>query len=126
MVNSNVGWQRTSFCSRNVSRILWILFFIFVFWNIGEIRNRTNLISNLLVSQQIKIESNFSNKGNSSKPSGFILENVECYKFSHKNTTPIKFLDDIMDSPRKPTNGKSIFFIEASCSTDGRVNIHPK
>lgn len=39
---------------------------------------------------------------------------------------PIQFLDDIMASKKKPQMGKTIFFHETSCASDGIVKLNAR
>lgn len=47
-----------------------------------------------------------------------------CYKPSVRNS--IRYFDDIADSPKQPQHGKSIFFHETTCSTNGIVELNSK
>lgn len=48
------------------------------------------------------------------KPKKFNYDDVECYRFAYKNSTPIDFLEELSVSPRAPTKGNTIFFVETS------------
>lgn len=57
----------------------------------------------------------------------FIAPSTEMAKKCFRHTATdinIKFLEDVMESPRKPTPGKSIFFHETSCSKDGLIRLN--
>lgn len=47
--------------------------------------------------------------------------NDDAYRTFH-----INFFDDMMESKKMPTPGKSIFFHETSCSTDGLVHLNAR
>lgn len=47
--------------------------------------------------------------------------NDDAYRKFH-----INFFDDMMQSKKMPTPGKSIFFHETSCSTDGLVHLNAR
>lgn len=38
----------------------------------------------------------------------------------------INFFEDVMESKRKPTPGRSIFFHETSCSKDGLIHLNAR
>lgn len=56
----------------------------------------------------------------------FKYKDFKCFQFPKNVTQPIVLLEDVMDSPRQPTPGKSIFFIETSCAKDGLINLKPR
>lgn len=60
------------------------------------------------------------------EPKKFKYENFECYQFPKNVTTPIKLLEDVTDSARKPRKGKTMFFIETSCSKNGLINLNSR
>lgn len=57
----------------------------------------------------------------------FNFNDNQCFRFPHgMNTTVIDLFEDIMDSPKKPTKGNSIFFVETSCATNGIFRLKPR
>lgn len=64
----------------------------------------------------------------------FLVPNVarakRCFRLNAeaigKDDVSINFFEDVMESPRKPTPGRSIFFHETSCSKDGLVHLNAR
>lgn len=54
----------------------------------------------------------------------FVFEDFKCYQ--RKNVTPIDLLEDVMDSPRKPRLGKTIFFVETQCTDNSIIKLSPR
>lgn len=57
------------------------------------------------------------------EPNRFRYDDFKCYQFPSNVTQRIDLLEDITESERQPTKGKSIFFFETSCAVDGLINI---
>lgn len=57
-------------------------------------------------------------------------EMKKCFRhkdiFDSETQGTIIYLEDVMESKRKPQSGKSIFFHETSCSTDGIVKLNAR
>lgn len=63
----------------------------------------------------------------------FFLPDVErakqCFHLNAavgENIAYIKFFEDVMESRKKPTPGKSIFFHETTCSKDGLLHLNAR
>lgn len=63
----------------------------------------------------------------------FLAPNVERAKQCFRLTTAlgdaistINFFEDVMESKRKPTPGRSVFFHETSCAKDGLVHLNAR
>lgn len=149
-VGSMNGYQRSA-CRHWSIRLLWTLFIIFIVWNVLAIRVKTSMLNHLLTSIQdyksrpseapqcppvpkcppipeLKCPS-VPQAQNSPKAPESQKEKFEekCYKFTYKNETTIEFLEDLMDSPRKPRKGESVMFTDTSCAGDsGQFVIAPK
>lgn len=50
----------------------------------------------------------------------------KCFQFQPNKNLNIEFLDDIMESEKKPKPGQSIFFHVTSCATNGRVTLNAR
>lgn len=137
---------------RFISRLMWAIFFVFVFWNIWFIStNSTKLdcpvpmestedIKKDIENQiETNIESNVKKIVSETKPVNcptlpplptppkpFKFEDVACFRFPNTNQTPIMLLESVMESKRMPRKGESIFFVETSCSKDGVINLNPR
>lgn len=48
------------------------------------------------------------------------------YNFANVGEVAITLLEDIMESEKKPTPGKTIFFHETSCSKNGLVRLNAR
>lgn len=62
----------------------------------------------------------------------FLAPNVarakQCFQLNgiSDDLSSINFFEDVMESKRKPTPGRSIFFHETSCSKDGLVHLNAR
>lgn len=56
----------------------------------------------------------------------FTFEEFKCFRINKINETIIDQVEDVLDSPRKPTPGNSIFFIMTSCTGDGVIPMKPR
>lgn len=62
----------------------------------------------------------------------FLSPNVarakQCFQLNGigDDLSSINFFEDVMESKRKPTPGRSIFFHETSCSKDGLVHLNAR
>lgn len=62
----------------------------------------------------------------------FLSPNVarakQCFQLNgiSDDLSSINFFEDVMESKRKPTPGRSIFFHETSCSKDGLVHLNAR
>lgn len=64
----------------------------------------------------------------------FLAPNVarakQCFRLNSAaigdDISSINFFEDVMESNRKPTPGRSIFFHETSCSKDGLVHLNAR
>lgn len=52
----------------------------------------------------------------------------QCFHFTAigDELRTINFFEDVLESKRKPTPGRSIFFHETSCSHDGIINLNAR
>lgn len=53
----------------------------------------------------------------------------QCFRLNTVNIDDISlinFFEDVMESKRKPTPGRTIFFHETSCSKDGLVHLNAR
>lgn len=50
----------------------------------------------------------------------------KCFQFTDQNPGSIVFFEDVMQSKKQPTPGKSIFFHETSCTKDGLIHLNAR
>lgn len=149
-IKPNIGllsaYQRFGVFSISATRILWIWIFVLCLWILFEVRLRMAIAQ--YTQQPIP---NTETKcvtcppiptcppktitlpcDNSTcpkcppVPKKFNYDDVECYRFANKNSTPILFFEQLTSSSRQPTIENTIFFTETSCAKNGIANLDPR
>lgn len=59
------------------------------------------------------------------KSSKQVEEAKNCFRLK-VDSQEVLLLDDVMEAEKKPTPGKSIFFHETSCSTNGLISLNAR
>lgn len=135
---------------RNVLLLLSSIILVYIFWNVYAVNTNKSVlnkllqysenITNNLASIQTEISKETTSTATNTRksaeqeidlpegkpPSKFNYDAVECYRFAHKNTTPITFFADIMDTSHALETGRVIFFTETSCADDGIARLGPR